>query len=325
MARETTLVLVKPDGMRRGLAGEIVARFERRGLELRGARLLKITKAMGREHYAEHRGKPFFSGPRRLHQLGPGARARGERRVGDLGRPDDDGRDEPARLRARDDPRRLRARAAPRTSCTARTRGRARSASSRCSSPTALSEPDYVARNRELWTKTNAEYTDGSAERGVARRRRHVGRLRRPRGRRSASSATSTGLDVVELGCGTAYFSRVARECGAPPGRRRRHPGAARDGAAAAMAETGHRVPARRGERRGCAAARRELRPRGLGVRREPLVRSRRAGSPRRRASSARAGRLVFLTNSMLATLCVPAEPGYATESFSVRSAECTG
>ena len=53
MARETTLVLVKPDGMRRGLAGEIVARFERRGLELRGARLLKIPKSTAREHYAE--------------------------------------------------------------------------------------------------------------------------------------------------------------------------------------------------------------------------------------------------------------------------------
>ena len=51
MARETTLVLVKPDGMSRGLAGEIVARLERRGLELRGARLLKIPKAMAREHY----------------------------------------------------------------------------------------------------------------------------------------------------------------------------------------------------------------------------------------------------------------------------------
>ena len=52
MARETTLVLVKPDGMRRALAGEIVARFERRGLELRGARLLKIPKPTAREHYA---------------------------------------------------------------------------------------------------------------------------------------------------------------------------------------------------------------------------------------------------------------------------------
>ena len=60
MAVETTLVLVKPDGVRRGLCGEIVGRFERRGYELRGARLLRITKALARQHYAEHRGKPFF-------------------------------------------------------------------------------------------------------------------------------------------------------------------------------------------------------------------------------------------------------------------------
>jgi nucleoside-diphosphate kinase len=60
MAVETTLVLVKPDGMRRGLAGEILARLERRGFELRGARLLKITRALAQEHYAEHKGKPFF-------------------------------------------------------------------------------------------------------------------------------------------------------------------------------------------------------------------------------------------------------------------------
>jgi len=60
MAIETTLVLVKPDGVSRGLCGEIVARFERRGYELRGARLLKITKALANQHYAEHRGKPFF-------------------------------------------------------------------------------------------------------------------------------------------------------------------------------------------------------------------------------------------------------------------------
>lgn len=60
MAAERTLVLIKPDGMRRGLAGEIVARFERRGLALRGARLLKISKALAQQHYAEHRGKPFY-------------------------------------------------------------------------------------------------------------------------------------------------------------------------------------------------------------------------------------------------------------------------
>ena len=60
MAVETTLVLVKPDGMRRALAGEIVARLERRGFELRGARLLKIPRALAQQHYAEHKGKPFF-------------------------------------------------------------------------------------------------------------------------------------------------------------------------------------------------------------------------------------------------------------------------
>jgi nucleoside-diphosphate kinase len=60
VAVETTLVLVKPDGMRRALAGEIVARLERRGFELRGARLLKIPRSLAQQHYAEHRGKPFF-------------------------------------------------------------------------------------------------------------------------------------------------------------------------------------------------------------------------------------------------------------------------
>lgn len=62
MATETTLVLVKPDGVRRGLAGEVVSRFERRGYELRGARLLKIPRALAAEHYAEHKGKPFYGG-----------------------------------------------------------------------------------------------------------------------------------------------------------------------------------------------------------------------------------------------------------------------
>ncbi len=60
MTIETTLVLVKPDGVRRGLAGEVVSRFERRGYDLRGARLLKISRALAAEHYAEHKGKPFY-------------------------------------------------------------------------------------------------------------------------------------------------------------------------------------------------------------------------------------------------------------------------
>ena len=60
MAVERTLVLAKPDAMRRGLAGEIIARFERRGLTLRAARLLQVDRALAAEHYAEHSSKPFF-------------------------------------------------------------------------------------------------------------------------------------------------------------------------------------------------------------------------------------------------------------------------
>ena len=60
MGVERTLVLVKPDAVERGLAGEIVGRLEQRGLELRAARLLRVDRALAEEHYAEHREKPFF-------------------------------------------------------------------------------------------------------------------------------------------------------------------------------------------------------------------------------------------------------------------------
>jgi nucleoside-diphosphate kinase len=57
---ERTLVLVKPDAMERRLAGEIVARLESRGLDLRAARLLTVDRSLAEEHYAEHTEKPFF-------------------------------------------------------------------------------------------------------------------------------------------------------------------------------------------------------------------------------------------------------------------------
>src|ERR671937_1915892 len=60
MAVEQTLILAKPDAMRRSLSGEILARFERRGLRLRAARLLHVDRALAEEHYAEHEAKPFF-------------------------------------------------------------------------------------------------------------------------------------------------------------------------------------------------------------------------------------------------------------------------
>ncbi len=56
MAVETTLVLVKPDGVRRRLAGEVVARLERRGYELRGARLQRVSKSLARDAYPQNKG-----------------------------------------------------------------------------------------------------------------------------------------------------------------------------------------------------------------------------------------------------------------------------
>jgi nucleoside-diphosphate kinase len=61
MAVERTLVLVKPDAVRRGLSGEIIARLERRGLVLRGAKLVQVDHELAGAHYAEHRGKDFFA------------------------------------------------------------------------------------------------------------------------------------------------------------------------------------------------------------------------------------------------------------------------
>ena len=60
MAAERTLVLIKPDALRRGLAGEILRRFEARGLELREAKLVTVERALAEEHYAEHAEKPFY-------------------------------------------------------------------------------------------------------------------------------------------------------------------------------------------------------------------------------------------------------------------------
>jgi len=60
MAVEQTLILAKPDAVGRGLAGEILGRFERRGLKVRAARLLVATRELGETHYAEHKDKPFF-------------------------------------------------------------------------------------------------------------------------------------------------------------------------------------------------------------------------------------------------------------------------
>jgi nucleoside-diphosphate kinase len=57
---ERTLVLVKPDALARGLAGEIVNRLEQRGLAIKGAKLVQVDHELAKRHYAEHTEKPFF-------------------------------------------------------------------------------------------------------------------------------------------------------------------------------------------------------------------------------------------------------------------------
>ena len=59
---ETTLVLIKPDAMQRGLAMEILSRLERRGLRIAGLKLLQVDRALAERHYGEHVGKPFYEG-----------------------------------------------------------------------------------------------------------------------------------------------------------------------------------------------------------------------------------------------------------------------
>jgi nucleoside-diphosphate kinase len=57
---ERTFVMVKPDGVQRGLIGEVLSRFEERGLKLVGAKFMQIDQALAEQHYAEHEDKPFF-------------------------------------------------------------------------------------------------------------------------------------------------------------------------------------------------------------------------------------------------------------------------
>jgi nucleoside-diphosphate kinase len=60
MASERTLILVKPDAFARGLTGEIIARFERKGLNVIALKHMQLDEETAKQHYAEHDGKPFF-------------------------------------------------------------------------------------------------------------------------------------------------------------------------------------------------------------------------------------------------------------------------
>ncbi len=62
MTAERTFVAVKPDGVERGLIGEIIKRFENRGLKLVGLKLMTVSPELAEKHYGEHKGKPFYPG-----------------------------------------------------------------------------------------------------------------------------------------------------------------------------------------------------------------------------------------------------------------------
>ena len=59
---ERTLVLVKPDGVQRGMVGEVISRLERRGIKLVAMKMMQVDEALAHRHYGEHEGKPFFQG-----------------------------------------------------------------------------------------------------------------------------------------------------------------------------------------------------------------------------------------------------------------------
>jgi nucleoside-diphosphate kinase len=59
---ERTLVLVKPDGVQRGLVGEVISRLERRGLRLVAAKFMQVSQELAETHYAVHQGRPFYAG-----------------------------------------------------------------------------------------------------------------------------------------------------------------------------------------------------------------------------------------------------------------------
>ena len=113
MAIERTLILVKPDAFARGLTGEIIARFERKGLKIVAAKHMTVTEDLAKQHYAEHTERPFFGELVELHHLRPDRRARARGRGRDPRRPPGDRRHQPARGDHRLDPRRLRDRGRP--------------------------------------------------------------------------------------------------------------------------------------------------------------------------------------------------------------------
>lgn len=59
---EQTFVMIKPDGVQRGLVGEIIKRYEKKGLKIKALKMIKVSEELAASHYQEHQGKPFYQG-----------------------------------------------------------------------------------------------------------------------------------------------------------------------------------------------------------------------------------------------------------------------
>ena len=88
MSFEQTLILVKPDGVKRGLVGEVIARVERKGYKIKNLRMLTADRNLLSQHYAEHEGKPFYEPLLEFMSSGPivAMVAEGDRALGANGR-----------------------------------------------------------------------------------------------------------------------------------------------------------------------------------------------------------------------------------------------
>lgn len=174
-----------------------------------------------------------------------------------------------------------------------------------------MSETDYVARNRELWTRSNAEYTDGAAKRAWSDRPFTWGVFGVPETELGVLGNVA-GLDVIELGCGTAYFAAWLTRQGARP---------VGVDITRAQLDTARRMQEETGLVFPLIEANAEdvpLADAGFDLAVSEYGASLWCDPARWLPEAARllrpSGRVVFLTNSMLTTLCVPAGPGPATE-----------
>ena len=208
MAVERTLILAKPDAVERNLAGEVLARFERRGLKLRAARLVTASREVGETHYAEHKEKPFFgelvdfitSGPTLAFVLeGEGAIATCRKTIGATNPADA----EPGRLRGEF------ALAMPNNLVHGSDSPESAEREIGIWFPDGLRREPWTsdaAQRRATGPKPTRDYTDENAETNWALDEISWGIWAVDESELNVLGDVA-GLDVVELGCGTAYFS----------------------------------------------------------------------------------------------------------------------